>query len=77
VEIVADIRKWESKKLGIVIEVDYDKCTGVGECVTVCPSNVYELVKGKTTAPNIDECIQCCACQESCPKLAIKHSSCQ
>jgi NAD-dependent dihydropyrimidine dehydrogenase PreA subunit len=74
---VADIRKWESKKLGVVIEVDYDKCQGIGQCVTVCPSNVYEIVKGKTTAPNIDECIQCCACEESCPVVAIKHSACQ
>lgn len=74
---MADMRKYESKKIGVTIEVDYDKCTGVGQCVNVCPSNVYELVKGKTTCPNIDDCIQCCACQEACPTGAIKHHSCQ
>lgn len=74
---VSDIREWKSKKLGVVVEVDYDKCKGIGECVIVCPSSVYELVDGKTTAPNIDECIQCCACQEACPTGAIKHHSCQ
>ncbi len=74
---VADMRKWESKKLGVVIEVDYHKCSGIGQCVAVCPSGVYEIVNGKTTCPNIDECIQCCACQEACPVGAIKHHSCQ
>jgi NAD-dependent dihydropyrimidine dehydrogenase PreA subunit len=73
----ADVRKWESKKLGVVIEVDYDKCSGIGECVSVCPSTVYEVVDGKATCPNIDECVQCCACQEACPVKAIKHHSCQ
>lgn len=74
---MANTKRWESKELGVVIEVDYDKCSGIGQCVAVCPSGVYELVQGKTTAPNIDGCIQCCACQEACPVVAIKHSSCQ
>jgi formate hydrogenlyase subunit 6/NADH:ubiquinone oxidoreductase subunit I len=26
--------------------------------------------------PNIDECIECCACQEACPTGALKHSGC-
>ena len=32
----------------------------------MCPTEVYELVDGKSTAPNIDECIECCACVEAC-----------
>ena len=74
---MVDTKKWESKKIGVVIEVDYEKCKGYGECVLACPSSVYELVNGKTTAPNIDDCIQCCACQDACPTKAIKHHSCQ
>jgi NAD-dependent dihydropyrimidine dehydrogenase PreA subunit len=26
--------------------------------------------------PNIDECIECCACVEACPTGALKHSTC-
>jgi NAD-dependent dihydropyrimidine dehydrogenase PreA subunit len=77
VHAMVDMRKWESKKIGVVIEVDYEKCKGYGECVLACPSSVYELVDGKTTAPNIDDCIQCCACQDACPTKAIRHHSCQ
>jgi NAD-dependent dihydropyrimidine dehydrogenase PreA subunit len=74
---MVDMKKWESKKIGVVIEADYEKCKGYGECVLACPSSVYELVDGKTTAPNIDDCIQCCACQDACPTKAIRHHSCQ
>ena len=70
------VKKYESDALGITIEIDYDQCTGAGECVDVCPTEVFELVDGKATAPNIDECIECCACVEACPTQAIKHTSC-
>jgi len=70
------VKKFESDSLGVTIEIDHDKCTGAGECVDVCPTEVFELVDGKSTAPNIDECIECCAYVEACPTQAIKHTSC-
>jgi len=73
---MADIKTWESEEVGCTISVDYDLCNGDAECVEVCPTEVYELVDGKSTAPNIDECIECCACVEACPTDAIEHSSC-
>lgn len=73
---MSNVKVWKSESLGITIEIDYDKCTGVGECVRVCPVGVYEIVNGKSTAPNIDQCIQCCACVAACPNNAIRHSSC-
>lgn len=60
----------------ITIKIDLVKCTGVAECIDVCPSEVYELVDGKAVVVNIDECIECCSCVEACPQLAIEHSSC-
>lgn len=60
----------------IKIIVDYDKCTGAGECVTACPVEIFELENGKAVCKNIGECIECCACVSSCPNDAIEHSSC-
>ncbi len=61
---------------GKTIDIDHDKCTGCGSCTDVCPSDVFEIVDGKSTAPNVAECIECCACVSGCPEEAIKHSSC-
>jgi len=58
------------------ITIDYDKCTGAGECVTACPVEIFELVDGKAIAKNVGECIECCACVSSCPQEAIERSSC-
>lgn len=68
------VKTYESEV--VTIKIDYDKCKGHGECVEVCPSQVYEMVKGKATAPRVEDCIECCACVEACPEKAIEHSSC-
>jgi len=70
---MADIKEFKDE---VTIKVDYDKCQGHGDCVESCPVDVYELVEGKATAPNIEECIECCACAAVCPEDAIEHSSC-
>ncbi|MDH4123238.1 MAG: 4Fe-4S binding protein [Thermoplasmata archaeon] len=62
---------------GATIEIDEDKCTGCGECVNICPAEVFELVDEKATAPKADDCTECCACVEACPEKVIKHSSCE
>ncbi|HMA83087.1 MAG TPA: 4Fe-4S binding protein [Candidatus Thermoplasmatota archaeon] len=60
----------------IKIVVDYEKCTGAGECVTVCPVDIFELKDGKAVCNNVSDCIECCACVTACPHEAIEHSSC-
>lgn len=68
---------YESEELGIEIEIDHDKCVGAAVCVDVCPTAVFELNDDdKAEAPLVDECIECCACVENCPEMAITHSSC-
>jgi NAD-dependent dihydropyrimidine dehydrogenase PreA subunit len=68
--------KKEFEEGDIKITIDYDKCTGVGECVTSCPVEIFEVVDGKAVAKNVGECIECCACVSACPQEAIEHSSC-
>lgn len=58
------------------IKINHDLCVGSGDCVDVCPSDVFELIDGKSTAPNVDDCIECCACVGACPVAAIEHNSC-
>lgn len=68
------VKKYEGNNM--TIEIDEDKCTGDGECVSACPVNVFELVEGKAHVININDCTECCACIDACPVDAIKHSSC-
>jgi len=51
------------------IQIDLDKCTGCGDCVTVCPFGIIEIVDDKA---RINEgCTLCGACQEVCSYDAI------
>ena len=70
-------------KLGIHgdgVAVDFDICVGDGACLDVCPEDVYEWVEyeghaasAKKAAPaRQDDCIQCLACEDDCPVVAIK-----
>ncbi len=68
--------KKEFKGENVTITVDYDKCTGSGECISACPVDMYELRDGKAFVKNIDQCIECCLCVNACPNGAIEHSSC-
>ncbi len=57
--------------MGYSVTVDTDKCAGCGECVDVCPVEVYELQDGKATPVNEEECLGCESCVEVCEQDAI------
>ena len=48
-----------------------DSCIGCGECVDVCPVNVYEMEDSKSNPVNEEECIGCMSCVEVCPVEVI------
>jgi NAD-dependent dihydropyrimidine dehydrogenase PreA subunit len=57
--------------MSYMIKVDKNKCDGDGECVDICPEEVYELVDGKAEPVNMDSCTGCESCMEVCPNGSI------
>ena len=51
--------------------IDAKKCTGCGTCVAVCPVNVFDMKGDKSVVARPNDCIQCRACERSCPPEAI------
>lgn len=54
-------------------KVDKELCDGSGDCFDVCPGdpNVFEIVDKKAIVVSADSCIECGACEASCPTGAI------
>jgi NAD-dependent dihydropyrimidine dehydrogenase PreA subunit len=67
--------------LFIDLAVNWDTCLGIeecGECIEVCPVNVFEDDRGelKTVYDSEDECTLCDMCIQKCPVEAltiVKH----
>ena len=57
--------------MGYKVIVDAQKCIGDGECVDVCPVEVYARRDGKAVAVNMEECLGCESCVEVCDQDAI------
>lgn len=51
--------------------VDKEKCEGCGNCVDVCPADVFELQEGVAVVVNGEACLECGTCVEECPPQAI------
>lgn len=54
------------------VKVDNGKCTGCGECVDICPMEVFELQEEKSVPVKMDECEGCESCVATCPEEAIE-----
>lgn len=60
----------------IIVDVDMAACTGIaqcGGCVRVCPVSIFQKNCGKpeVVEKNLDECILCELCLQSCDPGAI------
>ena len=51
--------------------VDWDKCTGCGDCISVCPVDCFKMTGGKSEPYRSSYCINCGACLDACRADAI------
>ncbi len=68
-------RHWkvmEAFVLSALPEIDLDKCTGCGDCVTECRANAIELVGGRAAVVRPQNCDYCTDCESICQAGAIR-----
>ena len=53
-----------------IIRIDYNKCTGCGQCIPACPFDAIELRDGKAHVIE-SKCRGCKQCIRMCPVQAI------
>jgi thioredoxin reductase (NADPH) len=59
------------RKRLLVHSINDDRCTGCEACVTVCPTDVLELLDNKSRVLRFGDCIQCEQCVTACPTTAL------
>ena len=64
-------RKKEPPRRLLVHSINDDRCTGCEACISVCPTDVLELVTNKSRVVRFDDCIQCEQCALVCPTTAL------
>jgi ferredoxin len=52
--------------------IDLVRCTGCGDCITVCPADALGRVQGKASLVNPELCTYCNACEDICQVSAIE-----
>lgn len=61
------------KKL-VISHIDEYRCIGCSVCVQSCLNDVVRMRGGKAYIAYQDDCSQCFACVEDCPREAISLS---
>lgn len=54
-----------------IITVDQLKCTVCGECVSMCPVEIYKVEEGHLIVGDSTECSYCQSCISVCAAEAI------
>jgi 2-oxoglutarate ferredoxin oxidoreductase subunit delta len=69
---------YESKEKGKYLMLQFNKCTGCGLCIEVCPTRVLEAgsdLNSKVAYPPVikdgEDCKFCQECELICPDLSI------
>jgi NAD-dependent dihydropyrimidine dehydrogenase PreA subunit len=56
------------------LKFDNEKCVGFGECVDICPEEIFELQDEKSMPAKAEECVGCESSVEVCGEKAITVS---
>ena len=63
----------EVKELNEYVSKDEEKCTSCGACISICPAEAFEMVKGTYKVEFYkDRCIACGLCIDVCSPNAMK-----
>ncbi len=54
-----------------LIGVDKDRCEACGQCLDICPVDVFELREGVAAPAKPENCLYCRGCEGICPTSAI------
>lgn len=54
-----------------MLQIDVDVCTGCGDCILACPTDVLALMGGTAVLAKPDACTYCGECESICPVGAI------
>lgn len=57
------------------LSLDTDACVGCGNCVTVCPHQVFLIMGKKAVIADLGGCMECGGCRINCPVGAIRVKS--
>jgi len=52
--------------------VNRETCSGCGNCVEICPNEVYILQGDKSDPIRPEDCIECWVCVKQCPAESIE-----
>jgi len=57
-----------------VIVIDEEKCQACGECVNICPSEIFKQEQDRVVVGNSSDCSGCQSCVSVCENQAITLS---
>jgi len=60
-----------AKKFTKVLQIDYDKCTSCGACISPCPTRALCFGSDWTLKFDEEKCVACRTCVTACPVKAI------
>ena len=55
------------------VVIDEDRCVVCGECVVVCPVDVFEKEEDRVVVKRPENCFGCLSCSYICRSDAITH----